>query len=391
MEEKNLNKTNTYIKDINLSEKLVSTIKSDTHNDKKKKSVFSKLSIKSALTIILIFVALIATIVTVIILLNNNINSQNNSTIITTQDIQFEGRYIDVHTHISTSGMSIDEIIRNMDSEGIDKMIIMKPPASIPVDTPQSNFGVPDVALQNPDRFYVLYGGEAIAMLENAAISGEYTKEEEERYITLLEEELKTGIYIGIGEIGLRHFVPTIDGKSKKINDLTIPGNHPWMFLMSDIAAKYDVPIDVHMEATTESIKGLEDLLDHNVNTKIIWDHAGWSDLATKNSLYSEMATPQLFDDLMSKHSNLYSSIKIRKEIVTSPISIFNRNSEIPSDWIQVLKKYPDRFMIGSDIKPGMIEDQFKMIKDTRLFLNQLPSEILKGIERENAEDIFKI
>jgi len=131
--------------------------------------------------------------------------------------------------------------------------------------------------------------------------------------------------------------------------------------------------------------------LNHNINTKIIWNHAGWSDLATKNSLYSDMATPQLFEKLMEKHPNLYSSIKIRKEIITSPISIFNRNSEIPSDWIEVLNKYPDRFMIGSDIKLGMIEDQFKMINDTRRFLDQLLSVILKGIERENAENIFKI
>lgn len=305
--------------------------------------------------------------------------------------VKFEGRYIDVHTHISPSGMPLSQIIENMDAEGIDKMVIMKPPASVPVDTPQSNFAIPDAALQYPDRLSVLYGGEAIAMLEKAATSGKYTQAEEDQFINLLEKEMKSGTYSGIGEIGLRHFVEASKGKSSVAYDLTIPGNHPWMFIMSDIAAKYDVPIDVHMEATAETIKGLESLLDHNVNTKIIWDHTGWSHTVNKTAYYSDMATAKLMGQLMEKHPNLYSSIKIRKENQNSPIYIFNSNSEITPEWMAVLVKYSDRFMMGSDIKPGIDADQFPIIKDHRKFLSQLPSEILKKIERENAEKIFQI
>jgi len=305
--------------------------------------------------------------------------------------VKFEGRYIDVHTHISPSGMPLSQIIENMDAEGIDKMVIMKPPASVPVDTPQSNFAIPDAALQYPDRLSVLYGGEAIAMLEKAATSGKYTQAEEDQFINLLEKEMKSGTYSGIGEIGLRHFVEASKGKSSVAYDLTIPGNHPWMFIMSDIAAKYDVPIDVHMEATAETIKGLESLLDHNVNTKIIWDHTGWSHTVNKTAYYSDMATAKLMGQLMEKHPNLYSSIKIRKENQNSLIYIFNSNSEITPEWMAVLVKYSDRFMMGSDIKPGIDADQFPIIKDHRKFLSQLPSDILKKIERENAEKIFQI
>ncbi|MEI7580014.1 MAG: TatD family hydrolase [bacterium] len=306
------------------------------------------------------------------------------------QEVKFAGRYIDIHAHINTSGMSISEIIKNMDTEGIDKMVIMKPPASVPVDTPQSDFAIPDAASQYPNRFAVLYGGEAIAMLERAATSGKYSQAEEDQFISLLEKEMKSGTYCGIGEIGLRHYVPT-SGKSNVAYDLTIPGNHPWMFIMSDIAAKYNMPIDVHMEATAETIKGLEKLLDHNVNTKIIWDHTGWSHTVNKTAYYSEMATAELMGQLMEKHPNLYSSIKMRKENQNSPIYIFNSNSEIKPEWLAIFTKYPDRFMMGSDIKPGIDQEQFPIIKDHRKFLSQLPSEILKKIERENAEKIFKL
>ncbi|MCX6744595.1 MAG: amidohydrolase family protein [Candidatus Parcubacteria bacterium] len=298
-----------------------------------------------------------------------------------TTAIKFEGRYIDVHLHITPIAMSLADIIKNMDAQGMDMAVIMKPPASI-IDTPQSTSGIPDAAVQYPDRFIALYGGEAVTMLEKAATSGSYTKADEEKYTSLLETEMKSGQYKGFGEIGLRHFVPAGD-KNPTAYDLTIPGDHPWMFIMSDIAAKYDVPIDIHMEATDETVKGLESLLDHNKNTKIIWDHASWSN--------TDQATPALISQLMTKHPNLYSSIKIRSENSTSAVYIYDNKGQITSEWLTLLKKYSDRFMIGSDIKPGRNADEFLIIKTHRNFLEQLPSEILKPIERDNAIKLFKI
>jgi len=150
-------------------------------------------------------------------------------------DIKFEGKYIDVHTHISPTGMSLEQIIANMDSEGIDKMIIMKVPAN--TNDTQAQYGIPDATQQYPDRFIALYGGEAITMLESAATSGNYAKADEKKFASLLESEMASGKYKGFGEIGLRHFIPKQESNA---TDLTIPGDHPWMFIMSDIAAKYN-------------------------------------------------------------------------------------------------------------------------------------------------------
>lgn len=84
---------------------------------------------------------------------------------------------------------------------------------------------------------------------------------------------------------------------------------------MSDIAAKYDVPI-------------------------IHWSNTG-------------KATPQLMRQLMEKHPNLYSSIKIR--IADTPemmaVSIFDSDGKVKHEWMALFNDYPDRFMIGSDIK----------------------------------------
>jgi len=139
------------------------------------------------------------------------------------------------------------------------------------------------------------------------------------------------------------------------------------------------------MEATDETIRSFESLLDHNKRTKIIWDHAGWSNTGKP--------TPQLIRELMERHPNLYSSIKIRPPDTPAimAVSVLDSDFKIKKEWMALFKDYPDRFMIGSDIKLGVRADDIKFIQYHKKVLSQLPPEILKKIERENAEKIFKI
>jgi predicted TIM-barrel fold metal-dependent hydrolase len=298
-----------------------------------------------------------------------------------TPDVTFGGKYVDVHMHVSTSGMSLSKVIQNMDAEGIDKMILMEPPAST---GSSSSFGIPQAAEQYPDRFAVLYGGEAKLFLEAKAASGSYTQSDLMGYGKLLDDAISTGKYKGFGEIGLRHYG---HAGSSEGGDLTIPGDSKLMYLMSDIAAKHGVPIDVHMEADDETIAGLEKLLDHNKSAIIIWDHAGWSNTGE--------ATAAKMKELMGKHPNLYASIKLRnaKTPEMEAVRILNSDLTVSSEWLALFKEFPDRFMIGSDLKMGFGEDpdKFTSIAYDRKFLEQLPGDILKKIERENAERIFKI
>ncbi|SNQ58912.1 amidohydrolase family protein [Candidatus Methanoperedens nitratireducens] len=254
----------------------------------------------------------------------------------TTPVAESEDRYIDVHTHITPAGMPLEQIIRSMDKEGIDRMIIMESPTDIYNRVPQAQYGIPEAAEKYPDRFTALYGG--------------------------------------FGEIALRHF-PSEDG-----TEITIPGDHPWIFVMSDIAAKYDVPIDIHMEATDETVADLEKLLDHNKSANLIWEHAGRSNTGK--------TTPLLMRRLMEEHPNMYSAVKIRKAKTAERIvvRILDDEDKITPEWMALFRDFPDRFMIGSDIKPGEKDDDFSHIKNQRKFLSRLPPEIAKKIKRENAK-----
>ncbi|MDZ4385088.1 MAG: amidohydrolase family protein [Candidatus Moranbacteria bacterium] len=333
------------------------------------------------------------------------------STQISAPAIKFEGRYIDVHTHIMPSGMSLEEMIKNMDIEGIDTMIIMETPTSIYMGKSQEEYGIPSASEKYPNRFISLYGGEAMTLLDIVIKKGGYTQSQEEKYTALLEDAMKSGKYKGFGEIALTHI--SLGGVGA---DVTIPGDHPWMFIMSDIAAKYDLPIDVHMDVATanEGIAGLEKLLDHNKNTKIIWSHTAWSRTNYKSG------SIELMRRLFEKHPNLYSSVKIQTETAfmdggvgmkqqpqkgtgrgTKQLSSGNGGTKPPPqqgltsginlEWLALFKEYPERFMMGSDIKPGERPNEFAYIKAHRKFLEQLPAEILKQIERNNAKEIFKI
>jgi predicted TIM-barrel fold metal-dependent hydrolase len=258
----------------------------------------------------------------------------------------------------------------------------MEVPMAIFNGVPQSDSGIPVASEQYPNRFISLYGGEAITLLDTVANKGSYTQAEETRVTTLIEDAMKTGKYRGFGEIALKHAALT--NEKAGIVPVVVPGDHPWMFIMSDIAAEYNVPIDIHMDVDTvnEGIAGLEKLLDHNTKTNIIWSHTAWS----RNN-YDTSVSVQTMRQLLEKHPNLYSSLKIQPK----ETAFLDETGKIKPEWMQLFKDYPDRFMIGSDIKPGQFDDEFSYIIRHRKFLEQLPPEILKPIERDNAKKLFKI
>ena len=291
----------------------------------------------------------------------------------------FNGGYIDVHGHIRPGGMAYSDLLSAMNREGIDTQVIMEPPGAVWIGkVSPTEYGIPGAAIQYPSRFVVLYSGDAGVMLYNAAKTGSYSKEEQTRFTALIEDAVRSGTYKGFGEIGLRHFPPK---GMPAIYDITVPGDHPWMFVMSDVAAKYGVPIDVHMEATDETVVGLERLLAHNRNTTIIWDHAGWGNTGT--------ATPDLMRKLLSENQNLCTSIKFRQDMAGS--GFLNSDGTISQAWLSVVKEYPDRFMMGSDIKPGIWDNEFRQVKDHVSILSQLPPDISGKVARDNAVRIFRI
>ncbi len=98
--------------------------------------------------------------------------------------------------------------------------------------------------------------------------------------------------------------------------------DHPLLHRLADLAARYDLPIDIHMEAIPEgmpmpprfksppnpqipkpNIAAFKKLLAHNRKTKISWVHLGWDNTGKPTS--------DLTRRLLAENPNLYMSIRI--------------------------------------------------------------------------------
>lgn len=300
----------------------------------------------------------------------------------------FNGHYIDIHAHVLTQRFSLSEASKMIKKVGIDKMIVMQTPVDLSHIVTPENHGIPTATEEYPDQFFVMYQGNALVMLHQAVKKGSYTQPEEEQFKNLAEEAAQSGKYVGFGELALRHYAqPDIKSEEQRqARDITISGDHPWLLTLADLGAKYNLPLDVHIEPDSSTLTGFEKLVSHNPQTKIILDHAGWYNTGE--------ATPELFDRLLAKYSNLYTSIKLRKPANEnqSKVAILDNNDKINSNWLAVFKKYPDRFMIGTDVKFGLedSEGQYeKIFKTTKQFLNDLPNDLALKIATENAKKVF--
>ncbi len=286
--------------------------------------------------------------------------------------------------HFGFDGMPVSEFFASMDRWGVDIFINELSPTSIWKGVTEVDKGLPKMSELYPRRVVSLYSGKAVRLLHRVVLKGSYTAQHERKFIRLIEQAMQSGKYKGFGEIGLHH-MPSV----KRNANMIIKADHPWMLKLADIAAKYDVPIDIHMEATDDNNAALERLLAHNRKTKIVWAHAGWSQLGT--------ATADVWERLMTRHSNLYGSIKHRTPTRRDPspmVNVRDESGRIEADWLRLFERFTDRFMIGSDIAPGTFVkggNDFRHLKHMQAFLRRLPPHLLGPIARDNAIRVFNL
>ena len=143
----------------------------------------------------------------------------------------------------------------------------------------------------------------------------------------------------GIGEVMSRH------------DDLTAltygeppRADHPAYLQIYDLAAEYDIPVLIHHNigpSYTDDPLYLEEMknaLAYNRDTVIIWAHTGISRRVVQSKHI------QVVDEMLRDNPNLYYDISwvIYDDYI-------NQSQETLQAWADLLMKYPDRFMIGSD------------------------------------------
>ena len=224
------------------------------------------------------------------------------------------------------------------------------------------------------------------------------SSEQIESFRDLAQSLVEDGI-VAFGEIGLYHFaLPRIGNKFGRV-----PLNHPLLDVLGDVAAKADIPIDVHFDVVPRSsslpkqlagagnpghleanLAQFEQFLSRNRKTKIVWAHAGFE--------VTSFRTAQLCADLLQRHNNLYMSIRLTRG-APRPSAAMDTNGQLKNEWKQLFTRFPDRFVFGSESMYGStmsssFDHQFVLYQK---LLAQLPSTVAVKIASENAMSIYPL
>ncbi len=322
---------------------------------------------------------------------------------------------VDLHSHVAVSGANLDDLISAMDSSNVSTMFLLKEPHASNVD---GDTGLDDeiafVATQST-RFRFMYGGADLNPIlhglgydgtfstaslyplganSDAAAALEVTwlqavQADPATWTTTFQANataaVATGDYVCFGELGPLHF-------SRKAGQpsISFPANHAQMLWLSDLAATNSMCLDVHLEWNGTTKEEFEVLLAHNRNTKIIWDHSGWTTTGE--------ATASAFSEMLAAHSNLYLSIKLRRPEDENyrKGNPFDSSGILRKDWLNLLKAYPDRIMVGMDSKywSDGATPQSTLSFQTPLyaeFFFQLPKEVAEAIANGTAGTLFNL
>lgn len=323
------------------------------------------------------------------------------------------GEWIDVHVHPvvgkGATPEAVDQtaqtLLQIMDNHNIRQAVIM------PLPNPAQaavvfNEHVASIGAKHAPRLAFLGSGTLNMLLDKASRLESVPDEFRQKFEAVAEAQIARGA-IGFGEIAALHVSHT-----PTHHFIQTPPDHPLLLLLADIAARHDVPIDLHCDPVAEDmatpgklisprnppqLKGnlaaIERLLAHNRKAVIVWAHLG--------SHPTDALSPRLAGELLERHPNLYFSI--RPFGGNEATDLVSSRGGVNRDWLPLLHAYPDRFVIGTDSfivahdfagndAPRTLSMGGSKNRDgVSTLLAALPDALARKIGYENAIRIYKL
>lgn len=322
--------------------------------------------------------------------------------------------WTDIHFHWTMDDASstqelAEKSLAIMQTENIRTLVVSSQPK--PGPSGADFLEVQKLVAPYGKRFAVLGGGNSLNPLMHQIYEGKVPAETIEKFRALAERSATSGVK-GFGEIALHHI---------SLNDQhayeAIPADDELVKILVDVVAKHDLVIDVHFDPVLASMakparltspnnpatfeanfEAFERMLAHNRKAKIVWAHAGGVDMLGHY-------TPQLVASLLEKHPNLYFSLRPmgRDPGVMLQVGGGPKGKRLNPEWVAVVEKYPDRFVMGSD--SFLVADSAQRVGAARIFaensarmrqairdvLSALKPEIARKVGYENAERLYKL
>lgn len=310
-----------------------------------------------------------------------------SSTVVLAQP--YQGPIIDAHGHLGAS-FKWEITIEAMDRNKVAQQIVMAryyPGPEGARDLPGSDEDALRLAERYPGRFFPLVG------MQRSLLTGSHKwkspNREVERLIEETERKLASGRFFGIGEFIVRHWSYSRGPDAEQDN----PIYSTLMLKMSALAARFDVPMVVHMEGYPALVDDFAKLLAQYPNVRFVWAHnCGRSKAPVIRRMLA--SHPNLFCDLANM-TNVgaagYGTGWPRMEEFTA---LIEQDGVLFPDMKALFEEFPDRFMLGMDVAhaPGNnLQNYSRRVSRFRELLGQLRPETARKLAETNAIRIFKL
>ena len=155
--------------------------------------------------------------------------------------------------------------------------------------------------------------------------------------LTQVEAGLKDGRFKGIGELHVNtlNTAPMMPGVRRKL-----PVDSPTIKAIFDLARKYKVAVDIHIEWESDTVEQLVRMLSSYPSVPVKLAHCG------KTSSADDIRA------IMSKYANVYCDLSSRPGVFRyhdSKVVIFTANGFQQDGWRKLIEDYSDRFTVGTD------------------------------------------
>ena len=300
--------------------------------------------------------------------------------------------YTDVHLHYvdffqETDGMP--ELLKQMDKNGIQHVMIS---------------GVPVAKKWHEDeprrpRYYAgddasVYWYSATDMIVAHALE-QLSEEQRQRFHPFLSGfnpndknadehvrrmlEMYPGMWQGIGEVFTRH-----DDLTALTAGDTPRANSEAMDRIYYLAAEYDLPVMIHSNITSKRERNplylpeLEESLRDHPQVRFIWAHAG-----TSKEIHRHQEKLTFLYDEVERLLGLYPNLYIDLSWTMLEPYLLDSEGDPDPHWLQLVERFPDRFMIGSDVV-GKFGSLGEYMTGFDVFLDALPEAVAHKVAGSN-------
>lgn len=165
--------------------------------------------------------------------------------------------------------------------------------------------------------------------------------------ILYLEQELRRGIFRGIGEFH-------VDGHEV---------DTPVMRELVRLAKAHGLWLMAHSDADA-----IEKLFSFDPQARILWAHTGMGESADRVA------------QLLARYPQLYGELSYRSGV----------SGGLSAEWRALLLRFPERFVYGSDTwVPSRWNEVKALTSEARQWLSTLPAPVAENIAYRNAERLF--